>query len=173
VALRRFAVRFAPGDMGSDAANTSTDADLYALSNQHRNAVHQMRRADEAGDDRAARSKLRCTDLPVYALRFRRELFKGALDRFLPVHDRSSLLRQHKPLLPHLDQAEFGQNAQILVADGRHFQATGLNVPQPPAKTDGSSEIQISEGIVQHPLRLLGHFDQILSAPRRLLVRTR
>src|SRR6266702_5449129 len=66
---------------GSDAANIPADTDLYALSNQHRNALHQMRRADEAEHDRATRSKLRCADLPVHALRFRRELLEGALDR--------------------------------------------------------------------------------------------
>jgi hypothetical protein len=91
----------------------------------------------------------------------------------LPAQHGGSCPRQYRSFLPHLDQAEFGQNKHVLVADWRHFQPTGLNVPQRPTKTDSSFEIQFSEGIVNHALRLLGHLDQMLSAPRRLLVRTR
>src|ERR1700682_597495 len=67
------------GTWGYNAAYIPADADLHALSNQHRNALHEMRRADEAGPDRATRSKLRCADLPVRSLRLRRELPEGAL----------------------------------------------------------------------------------------------
>ena len=45
-----------------------------------------MRRADEAGDDRATRSALRRADLPVHTLRLRRELPEGALKRFQAKH---------------------------------------------------------------------------------------
>src|SRR6202040_1507595 len=62
------------GTWGYDAAYIPADAHLHALSNQHRNALHEMRRADEAGPDRAARHKLRRADLPVHALRLRRKL---------------------------------------------------------------------------------------------------
>ena len=160
------------GTWGYDATNIPANADLHALSNQHRNALHEVRRADEAGPDRTARSKLRSADLPVCALRLRRKLFEGALDRIcdrqpsLAVQHRSPCRRQHRPLVSHFDQTEFGQSPQIFVADRRHFQAAGLNIPQRPAKTNSSFEAEFSEGIVCHSLRLVWHFDQILSARR-------
>ena len=78
-------------DMGQDAANIPADANVHAPSNQHRDALHDVRRADEAGHDRAARSKLRRTDLPVRALRLRRKLFEGTLDRTATRSARQSL----------------------------------------------------------------------------------
>ena len=67
------------GAWGYNAANIPADADLHALSNQYRNALHEVRRTDEAGPDRAARPKLRCPDLPMHALRLRGKLFESTL----------------------------------------------------------------------------------------------
>ena len=51
-------VAFPPGIRGYDAAHVTADADLHPLSGHHRNALHQMRRADAAGADRAAQAAL-------------------------------------------------------------------------------------------------------------------
>jgi hypothetical protein len=121
------------GTWGTDAANIPADANLHPLPNQHRNALHQMRCPNEAGDDRTARSKLRCADLPLHALRFRREFPEGALDSTLPAQHGRSCLRQYKSILPHLDQAEFGQNAQTLVAarqKSSSLVSIGFNIQQ-------------------------------------------
>ena len=87
---------------GYDAANISADTNLHAISNQHRNALHEMRRTDATGDDRAARPELRRAHLSLHALRFRRELSEGALTttrsarRFQPASARA-LRRARRP----------------------------------------------------------------------------
>lgn len=65
----------------SDAADIQADADLHTLSTHHRDAVHDMRRADAAYIDRAARPELQSADLSLRALQFRRELSKGDVSR--------------------------------------------------------------------------------------------
>jgi hypothetical protein len=75
------ALGFLFGIRDHDAADAPADADLHPLSNDHRNALHQMRRADEVGHDRAAWPELRFADLPVHPLRFGREFPAGELDR--------------------------------------------------------------------------------------------
>ena len=47
----------------SHVANLQADADLHTIQTNHRNAVHDMRRADAARTDRAARSQLQFADL--------------------------------------------------------------------------------------------------------------
>jgi hypothetical protein len=69
------------GTRGYDAASVSTNADLYAFSNQHRNALHEMRRTNALGHDRAARQELRHTDVSLHAVRFRRKLPEGTLTK--------------------------------------------------------------------------------------------
>src|SRR5258707_1193389 len=76
---------------------------------------------------------------------------------------------QHRPLFPYFDQAKFGQNPKIIVADRRHFQPAGLDIPQRPAQPDGSLERKISEWIICHSRRLVRHFDQTLAGRRLLL----
>ena len=66
---------------GSHAANIQADTDLYTFSSHDRDAMPEMRRADEAGFDRATRRQLQPADLSLCALRLRRELFKGDVDR--------------------------------------------------------------------------------------------
>jgi hypothetical protein len=66
---------------GFHVANLQADADLHTLSIHHRDAVHDMRRADAARIDRTARPQLQSADLSLRALRFRRELFKDAVNR--------------------------------------------------------------------------------------------
>ena len=95
-----------------------------------------MRRTNAAGRDRTTRPELRRADLPVRALRLRREFPEGALTKFLPVHHGNAGRGQHGSFVAHFDQAEARQNRQIFVADGRHFQPARLYVPQRPAETD-------------------------------------
>jgi hypothetical protein len=64
-----------------DVANTPAYADLHTLSDHHRDALHQMRDADEAGPDRAATPEFRSAHLSVHPVRLRRKLFAGAVDR--------------------------------------------------------------------------------------------
>jgi hypothetical protein len=66
---------------GFHAANIQADADLHTLSSHHRDAMHDMRRADAARIDRTARPQLQSADLSLRSLRFRRELFEGDVDR--------------------------------------------------------------------------------------------
>ena len=66
---------------GFHVANLQADADLHTFSGHHRDAVHDMRRADAACTDRAARPQLQSLDLSLRALRFRRELFKVDVSR--------------------------------------------------------------------------------------------
>jgi hypothetical protein len=66
---------------GFHAANIQADADLHAISSHHRDAVHEMRYADAARINRAAKPQARSADLPLRALRLRRELFERDLDR--------------------------------------------------------------------------------------------
>jgi hypothetical protein len=66
---------------GFHAANIQADADLHTLSSHHRDAVHDMRRADAARIDRTARPQLQFADLSLRSLRFRRELFEGDVDK--------------------------------------------------------------------------------------------
>jgi hypothetical protein len=66
---------------GFHAANIQADADLHTLSSHHRDAVHDMRRADAARIDRTARPQLQFADLSLRSLRFRRELFEGDVER--------------------------------------------------------------------------------------------
>jgi hypothetical protein len=66
---------------GFHAANIQADADLHTLSSHHRDAVHDMRRADAARIDRTARPQLQFADLSLRSLRFRRKLFEGDVDR--------------------------------------------------------------------------------------------
>jgi hypothetical protein len=66
---------------GSYAANIQADTDLYAFSSHDRDAMPEMRRADAAGFDRATRRQLQPADLSLCALRLRRELFEGDVDR--------------------------------------------------------------------------------------------
>jgi hypothetical protein len=46
-----------------NVANLQADADLHTLSSHHRDAVHEMRRADAARTDRATRPQLQFADL--------------------------------------------------------------------------------------------------------------
>jgi hypothetical protein len=77
-------VAFPLGIRGHDDADTSADADLHTLSDYHRDAVHQMRDADAAGLDRAARPEFRSAHLSVRPVRRRREFFAGVVDRQWP-----------------------------------------------------------------------------------------
>ena len=61
-------VAFPLGIRAYDAEHVTADADLHPLSGHHRNALHQMRRADAAGADRAAQAALRLADLPLRPL---------------------------------------------------------------------------------------------------------
>jgi hypothetical protein len=65
---------------GYDAAIFSADADLYPFSNHHSDAMHEMRHADEAGPDRAARAEYGLADLSVRPVRLRREFSQAGLD---------------------------------------------------------------------------------------------
>jgi hypothetical protein len=47
----------------SHVANIQADADLHTLQTHHRDAVHNVRRADAARIDRAARPQLQFADL--------------------------------------------------------------------------------------------------------------
>ena len=47
----------------SHVANLQADADLHTIQTNHRDAVPEMRRADAARTDRAARSQLQSADL--------------------------------------------------------------------------------------------------------------
>jgi len=78
---RWVALRFLFRIRDLDAADTPADADLHPLSNDDRDALYQMRRADEVGHDRAARAELRFADLPVHPVRFGRKFPAGELDR--------------------------------------------------------------------------------------------
>jgi hypothetical protein len=73
---------------GSHAANIQADADLHTFSSHHRDAVPAMRRADAAGFDRATRPQLQPADLSLCALRLRRELFEGDVNRRHPAPNR-------------------------------------------------------------------------------------
>ena len=120
-----------------------------------------MRRTNAAGHDRTTRPELRCADLPVHALRLRREFPEGTLVRvpsrsLLPVQHGNACLGQHGSFVAHFDQAEAGQNRQIFVADGRHFQPARLYVPQCPAETDSPLEAEFSKGIVHHSRSIIG-----------------
>ena len=119
---------------------------------------------------------LRRADLPLHALRFRRELPEGPLDLFVPIKSEPGSVAGTYPFSTAVPacvstgpssrtsiRPRSVRTSQILVADGRHFQPASLNIPQCPAKTDSSFEAEFSEGIVHHSLRLLGHFAQILS----------
>jgi hypothetical protein len=69
---------------GYDAAITPADADMHAVSGHGRDALHEMRRTDEARADRAPEPRLRLADLPVHPLRHRRKLPQGDVDRLKP-----------------------------------------------------------------------------------------
>jgi hypothetical protein len=73
---------------GSHAANIQADADLHTFSSHHRDAVPAMRRADAAGSDRATRPQLQPADISLCALRLRRELFEGDVNRRRPAPQR-------------------------------------------------------------------------------------
>jgi hypothetical protein len=69
---------------GYDAAILPADPDLYALSDHHSDAMHEMRQADEAGPDRAARPEYGLADLPVRAVQFRRKFSQAGIVRRNP-----------------------------------------------------------------------------------------
>ena len=74
------ALRFLQGIRGYDVADTAADADLHTLSEHHRDALHQMRDADEVGPDRAARPEFQSAHLSVHPVRLRREFLASAVD---------------------------------------------------------------------------------------------
>ena len=84
-------LRFLLGIRGYGAAYATADANLHALSGHHRNALHQVRRADAAGPDRAAPAGARPADLPLQPLRFRREFSDGPISPALPAKQRLEL----------------------------------------------------------------------------------
>jgi hypothetical protein len=57
------------------------------------------------------------------------ESFLKARARTLPVQHADPRLRQHRPLVTNLDEPEVRQKPQILVADRRHLDPSGLNIP--------------------------------------------
>jgi len=65
------------GNSGHDAATTASDADMHALPTYCWDALHQMRRTDEAGPHRTAEPEFRSADLPVRAVRHWRMLPEG------------------------------------------------------------------------------------------------
>jgi hypothetical protein len=81
VQLRRVTFPHSHRARGSRAANIQADADMYTFSSHDRDAMPEMRRADETGFDRATRRQLQPADLSLCTLRLRRELFEGDLDR--------------------------------------------------------------------------------------------
>jgi len=60
-----------------NAATPPADADLHALPAHRRDALHQMRRADETHAYRAAKPEFRSADLSVRTVRHRRMLPEG------------------------------------------------------------------------------------------------
>ena len=121
-----------------------------------------MWHTDAAGHDRTTRPELRCADLPVHALRVRREFPEGTLVRksltvrLLTVQHGNARLGEHGSFVAYFDQAKARQNCQIFVADGRHFQPASLYVPQCPAETDSPLEAEFSKGIVCHSRSIIG-----------------
>jgi hypothetical protein len=60
-------------------------------------------------------------------------------------------VRQHRPLFPYFDQAKFGQNPKIIVADRRHFQPAGLDIPQRPRNPMALSSEKSANGLSAIP----------------------
>src|SRR5207344_2953775 len=113
-----------------------------------RNALHEMWRTNAAGNDRTTRPELRRADLPVRALRLRREFPESTLESCraaLPVQHGNACLGEHGSFVAHFDQAEVLQNRLIFVADGRHLQPAGLYVLQCPAETDSPLKAEFSK----------------------------
>ena len=125
-----------------------------------------MRRTNAAGHDRTTRPELRCADLPVHALRLRRELPEGTLVRvptrsLLPVQHGNASLGQHGSFVAHFDQAEALRTVRSSSLTGDIFSRRACmsrNVQRRPIALSRPSS---AKGLCTIRVRLSAHRDQI------------
>ena len=114
-------------DMGIRCCKHSADADLRTIRNQHKNAPHEVGRTETAGPGRTERSG-------YYP-------FSAAIPACVSTGPSSR--RSIRPSSLKI------RKSSSLTGD---IQPAGLNIPQRPAKTNGSIEGEISERIICHSL---------------------